>query len=307
MRKKRFLRMVSILFLSFLLPSCVTDQAQAEELFAIGMAFFDLGRFAEAETWLLRARNADRTMVASEYNLGRIAFETGRFQEAAEQFERILRRDPYNVMVLRAAAYSRINNGDLEIAADLYQRVMALVPESADGGFNYALVLYALGRHDESEAALNRHPHSLETSPPSLLLMARVKRAQERIEAVDAYDAWLAAVYPDRPNPQGVFEFALTLEAAGFYFRAIEQLEAAMEHLETDTVTLQRRMLRFERARILLVADPENEEGMTELSASITDGFNDTDAIQAILLDDRLTSAAAAAIREILDGMQEGT
>jgi len=56
-----------------------------------------------------------------------------------------------------------------------------------------------------------------------------------------------------------------------------------------------------------LVADPENEEGMAELSASITDGFNDTDAIQAVLLDDRLTSAAAAAIREILDGMQEGT
>ncbi|MCL2271042.1 MAG: tetratricopeptide repeat protein, partial [Treponema sp.] len=49
--------------------------ASAEEYFSIGMAYYDMGKFAEAEKWLNRAKARDRTMSASEYNLGRIAFE----------------------------------------------------------------------------------------------------------------------------------------------------------------------------------------------------------------------------------------
>ena len=301
-----FLLLFPVLFSSvLLLPSCASrrDELRAEEFFSIGMAFFDLGRFAEAEVWLNRARQADRTMTASEYNLGRIAFETGRFEEAALLFERILRRDPYNVMALRAAAYSRISNGDLEIAAALYDRVIALVPESADGAFNYALVLFALGRYEESEAALNRHPHALEGNAPSILLLARAQKAQERIEAIDTYARWLSAVYPETPNPQGIFEFAQILEAAGFYSRAIEQLDAAMEALVADMPALKRYTLRFERARLFLVADPENIEGMDELKAAVYDGFSDTAALQALLREDRITQDNMHEIREILDSI----
>ena len=301
-------------FLLFLLPlffsgaclffsSCASRRGavQAEEFFAIGMAFFDLGRFADAEIWLHRAMVADRTMVASEYNLGRIAFETGRFEDAARLFETILRRDPYNVMALRAAAYSRINTGDLEMAADLYDRVLALIPESADGGFNYALVLYALGRYEESEATLNRHPHALEGNAPSLLLLARAQRAQDRIEAIDSFANWVLAVYPATPNPQGLYEFALALESGGFYSRAIEQLDAAMEALVTDTPTLARSRLRFEKARILLIADPESDEGLHEMTGAVDEGFSDTEAFEALLENERLSEAHLPVLRGLLD------
>ena len=310
MRSRAWSAALFLLFAASVLlaSSCASRRGamQAEEFFSIGMAFFDLGRFAEAEVWLNRALVSDRTMVASEYNLGRIAFATGRFEDAAEYFERILRRDPYNVMALRAAAYSRINSGDLDRAAELYDRVLALVPESADGAFNYALVLYALGRYEESQAALERHPHALEGSASSLLLLARAQRAQGLIEAIDSYARWVAAV-TGTPNPQGLFEFAQALEVGGFYSRAIEQLEAAMDALETDTVTLRRSMLRFEKARILLAADPENDQGMYELNAALEAGFADTDALEDLLADQRLSPASLAEIREILDGMQPKT
>ena len=301
-------------FLLFLLPfffgacllfsSCASRRGgavQAEEFFAIGMAFFDLGRFADAEIWLHRAMVADRTMVASEYNLGRIAFETGRFEDAARLFETILRRDPYNVMALRAAAYSRINTGDLEMAADLYDRVLALIPESADGGFNYALVLYALGRYEESEATLNRHPHALEGNAPSLLLLARAQRAQDRIEAIDSFANWVLAVYPATPNPQGLYEFALALESGGFYSRAIEQLDAAMEALVTDTPTLARSRLRFEKARILLIADPESDEGLHEMTGAVDEGFSNIETFEALLENERLSETHLPVLRGLLD------
>ena len=297
-----FLRIFLFLFSALLLSSCVTrrDEMRAEEFFSIGMAFFDLGRFAEAEIWLNRARASDRTVTASEYNLGRIAFETGRFEEAALLFERILRRDPYNVMALRAAAYSRIKNGDLETAAALYDQVLALVPEDADGGFNYALVLFALGRYEESRAALNRHPHALEGNAPSLLLFARSEKALGRIEAIDSYARWLSAV-TETPVPQGLFEFAQVLEAAGFYSRAIEQIDAALEAVGTGTAAPGRPRLRFEKARILLIADPESAEGISELTAAVADGFSDTDELQALLREPRISPANMNEIRDILD------
>ena len=307
MKMKRKLTVKAALFLILfpLFSSCASGRGamQAEEFFSIGMAFFNLGRFEEAETWLNRALVSDRTMTASEYNLGRIAFETGRFEEAARIFERILRRDPYNVMALRAAAYSRIKNGDLEMAAALYDQVLALVPESADGGFNHALVLYALGRPEESEAALNRHPHALEGNASALLLLARTQKAQSRVEAIDTYARWISAVSTGAPNPQGLFEFALVLEAAGFYFRAIEQLDDALEALVTDTEALRRSTLIFEKARIFLVADPENDQGIYELNAAVDAGFSDTAAIEALLGEERITAANISEIREILDGI----
>ena len=109
----------------------------AEEYFSIGMAYFEIAQnvtanrdhfFREAERWLNRARTRDRTMAASAYNLGRLHFEMGRFEEAANEFESILALDPYNVLALRAAAYTRIRNGQIEKASDLYERFLALVP-----------------------------------------------------------------------------------------------------------------------------------------------------------------------------------
>ena len=91
MKNKNFLK--TLFFLALIVStlagfsSCATrNVAQAEEYFTIGMAFFELGRFTDAELWLNRARTMDRTMIATEYNLGRIAFETGRYLEAARYF-----------------------------------------------------------------------------------------------------------------------------------------------------------------------------------------------------------------------------
>ncbi|MCL2190961.1 MAG: tetratricopeptide repeat protein, partial [Treponema sp.] len=145
----------------FVLGGCASRWGlSAEEYFAIGMAYFEIAQnvtvnrdhfFREAERWLNRARARDRTMAASAYNLGRLHFEMGRFGEAANQFESILRRDPYNVLALRAAAYTRIRTGEIEKASALYERFLALVPESADDGYNHALVLFAMQRYAEAE------------------------------------------------------------------------------------------------------------------------------------------------------------
>lgn len=297
-----FMFFVPVWFVSCASQRDAWETIRAEEFFNIGMAYFELGRFADAEIWLNRARVADRTMLASEFNLGRIAFETNRFGDAARYFENILARDPDNVMALQAAAFMFIRSGDFERADALYRRVLELIPESADDGFNHALVLFGMERFEESEEVLRRYPQALEENPSAILLLARAQKAQNRVEAIDSYAHWLS-IHTGPANPRGLFEFAQVLGNAGHYARALEQYDAAMEALTQDTPTLTTAMLKFGRASILLAVDPENIEGIDEFSLAISQGFSDTDAIAALLDDTRITSGNRDEIRRVLNNL----
>ena len=301
--KKTLFLLLAIFILSASMSCATRGAAQAEEYFSIGMAYFEMGKFAEAETWLNRARTADKTMLASEYNLGRIAFETGRYKDAAGYFENILKKDPNNTMALKAAAYSRIKNGDFEKAEAHYARVLELVPESADDGFNYALVLYGLQKYEDCERVLNKYPFALEEKAPSVLLLARAQREMGRVEAVDTFAKWII-VNAGTPNPQGFLEYARVLEKAEFYARALEQYNDAIKANTKDTENLKKSTIRFEKSRLLLAVDPENEEGLKEFTDAVNEGFSDIEAIEALTLDKRINQYHRDEIQKILDELK---
>jgi tetratricopeptide (TPR) repeat protein len=293
----RVLRGYIFLILIFVLFGCASWGAvSAEEYFAIGMAYYDMGKYDEAEKWLSRAKAKDRTMVASEYNLGRIAFETGRYDDAIKYFESILKRDPNNVLALKAAAYTRIRNGDIEKAAALYDRVLALVPESADDGYNYALVLFAMKKYDEAETVLKNHEFALLDNNDVLLLYARAQKEQGKPEAIDTYDKWLV----NNADAKVRYEYAQVLESHTLYARALEEYRAALAALSGNSVDPSKQDVRFEIASLLLVADPGSAEGITELKGAVDDGFSRKDKLQKLLENDRISAKNKEEIRAII-------
>ena len=289
MKRNGFFRLIILLIISIVFSlmfvSCASGAAAAEEYFSMGMAYYELGKFQEAEYWLLRAASADRTRVASEYNLGRIAFETGRFYEAQEHFENILERDPDNVIALKAAAYTRIRTGDLETAESYYNRVLDLVPESSDDGYNHALVLYALEKYRDSEEVILRYPFALEENPDALLLLARARGAQGKIETIGDYARW---INQNDPNPKVFHEYAMALEKAELYALALENLYASLESMPANPTNIEASQVRFDLARILFIADPGNAEGIAELTMAINQGFDAGTALGILTNDHRI-------------------
>ncbi|MDR0624733.1 MAG: tetratricopeptide repeat protein [Treponema sp.] len=287
-----------VLFLTWVISSCTTwGAAPAEEYFSLGMAYFELGKFEEAEKWLNRARAADKTKTASEYNLGRIAFETGRYQDAAKLFEGILKKDPENVMALKAAAYTRIKTGDLEMAEDLYRRVLVLVPESADDGYNYALVLFAMEKYAAVEETLSNHQFALLDNNDVLLLFARAQSAQGKIEAADSYAQWLA----NNSDPKVRYEYAQILEKAELYARALEEYRTALNGLSQDSTDPKKSDVRYTIARLLLIADAESDEGVTELKTAVSEGLTDMTLLEELLKDERISAANRDSIGTLID------
>ena len=279
---------------------CASMAASAEEYYSIGMAYFDLGKFDEAEKWLNRARMADKTRVASEYNLGRIAFETKRYEEAARHFESILKRDPRNVPALKAAAYTRIKTGEIDLAEKHYNVLLSLVPESADDGYNYALVLFAMERYADAEKILAANQFALLDNNEILLLYARAQKAQDKVEAIDSYAKWLA----NNADPKVRYEYAQMLEKQELYARALEEYRLCLSGLAQDSADPKKSDLRFTIARLLLIADSENTEGVSELELAVQEGFENIEAMEELLDDKRVSSANKDGLRKIINDSQ---
>jgi tetratricopeptide (TPR) repeat protein len=282
--------------LSFALSCASWGAASAEEYFAIGMAYYDIGKYEEAEKWLNRAKAKDKTKNASEYNLGRIAFEAKRYDEAIKHFEAILKRDPNNVLALKAAAYTHIKNGDIVKASDMYKRLLALVPESYDDGYNYALVLFAMKKYDEAEQVLKNYEYALLDNNDVLLLYARTQKEQGKPEAIDTYASWLA----NNSDPKVRYEYAGLLEGQQMYARALEEYRTVYTGLSSSSVDPSKPELKFTIARLILTADAENAEGIAELKAAVSEGYNDFDEIEKLLDDERISAAGKAEIRTIV-------
>jgi tetratricopeptide (TPR) repeat protein len=270
------------------------------------MAYYDQGKYEEAERWLNRARMMDKTRVASEYNLGRIAYETGRYEDATRYFEQVLARDPDNVLALKAAAYSRIKMGDLIGAERLYEKALTLEPESADQGYNYALVLMALDKPEKAEEVLQKYKILMVENKNLLLLLARAQKAQNKVEAVDSYNQWLEG----NDDAKVRYEYAQVLEAAEFYARALEEyrtVAAALPQGQTnsDPTAPVRTDVRVSAARLLLIADPEKNDGITELETAAAEGLTDTERLTALLDEPGISAEHKAEVRRIIEGIEK--
>jgi tetratricopeptide (TPR) repeat protein len=270
--------------------------ASAEEYYAIGMAYYDMGKYEDAEKWLNRAKSKDRTKNASEYNLGRIAFEAKRYDDAIKHFEAILKKDPNNVLALKASAYTHIKNSDIVKAADKYKRLLALVPESYDDGYNYALVLFAMKKFDEAEQVLKTYEYALLDNSDVLLLYARTQKEQGKPEAIDTYASWLI----NNSDAKVRYEYAQMLEDNEMYARALEEYRTAYTELSASSVAPSRPEVRFAIARLTLIADAGNKEGAVELKAAVDEGYDDFDEIEKLLSNERISSANKNEIRNIV-------
>jgi len=298
--KKLLFSALAFFILILLIYGCAAMAASAEEYYTIGMAYFELGKYEEAEKWLNRARQSDRTMIASQYNLGRLAFERQRYNEAAELFEDILLKDPDNVLALRAAAYARIKTGDIGIAQIHYIRLLELVPENADDGYNHALVLYAMERYDEAAGVLEKYRYSLRDNRDLLLLYARTQSARNKVEAIDIFSAWLA----EGSDPKVRYEYALALEHHELYARAIEELRKAISEVTPSTGNIKKSDIRFALARVLLIADGGSTEGIAEMQNAVEEGFNDASAIEKLIESGRISGANRDRLRNIASGIR---
>jgi hypothetical protein len=58
-------------------------------------------------------------------------------------------------------------------------------------------------------------------------------------------------------------------------------------------------------ARLLLIADPEKTDGITELETAVTDGFSDIEKLRALLDEAGISAANKDEIRRVIEGLEK--
>jgi len=306
---KLFSLIFSLIFLVSLFSGCAGLAASAQEYYSIGMAYYELGKYEEAEKWLNRAKQADRTMAASQYNLGRIAFETKDYEEAAKHFEGILRKDPDNLLALRAAAFTRIKMNEIEKAEKHYNKILALVPESADDGYNHALVLFAMERYTKAEEVLEKYSFPLQDNNDMILLYARTQKALNKVEAIDTYARWLAG----NSDKKVRYEYAQLLEKHELFARAMEEYRTILTAFDTasssaasaSTEEIKKHDVRFSLARLLLTADAASGDGITEMETAVKEGYNNIEEIETLQKNTKVSAVNRDKLRTIVNNLQK--
>ncbi|AEJ19638.1 tetratricopeptide repeat protein [Gracilinema caldarium] len=285
--KPAYFGFTCIIAVYLLVLSCVSGPASIseEELYSLGKAYYDLGKYTEAEIWFQKASKYSKTKNASMYYLGRIAFQQQKYTKAASIFEILLNKDKDNVILLKAAAFSNLKALNFEKAELYYRRVIELVPESKESKYGYALVLYGIQKYSESYQLLKEMKADDGNDKDALLLLARTEKMLAYPEAIDHYSQWLKK----NDDPQILKEYAEVAEQLALYSRAIEALKKIKQTNREELAGLQKGEVDFRIGRLIIFADPLDNQGFKHIESALSAGYQNKEQFDVLLADTRLT------------------
>jgi len=171
----------------------MSNVEQARALFFEALDFLDASDFQAAEARLRQALRLSPGNLAILTNLSVALLQQGNRTDACEFAARALVGDPRNVEAVLVLADCHTHAGDLPLALDDYDRIIALEPSIAEAHNNRALVLHRLARPAEALASCDR---AIALAPS--LSSAHVNRGNalhalgRRDEALADYDRALA-------------------------------------------------------------------------------------------------------------------
>ncbi len=108
-----------------------------ENTFALGQAYMNMGRHAEAESQFAKVLRMAPRKADGHYGLGLTASRQGRFEEAIGHFESAIRRDKNFYAAYAEMGYARADLGQIDAAMDIVDDLKKKSPDLADTLSNY--------------------------------------------------------------------------------------------------------------------------------------------------------------------------
>lgn len=293
---------ISVLLI-FVFLACASGPASVseDELYSLGKSYYDIGKYSEAEVWFQKASKFKKTKHASLYYLGRIAFQKQNYKDAAKIFEELLKTDTDNVVLLKAAAFSNLKAYLFEKAEIQYMRLIKLVPGSKDSTYGYALVLYGLKKYVESYRVLKDAKAESGDDRDALLLLARVERLLGFPEALDHYSKWLEK----GDDPVVLKELAEVAEHQNLYSRAIEAYKKLKQTNRDELAGLQKGEIDFLIGRLILIADPVDNQGLKSIEVALSAGYSNNEAFDLLLANSKLSETQRQSLIDLFSRKTE--
>ena len=239
-----------------------------------GMAAFETGAYAEAESHLRRALfNAPQALMAKRM-LAATHLRMGQTELAMTEARDLLDKAPDDPQILALAGEVQLANGDVAGAARHYERAKNLVPDSARLQTRLAQIRFAGGAANKGVAELEAAAaSSSEEYQADLALIAIYLRQRQADKALQAIQA-LEKKQPNNPLTHNLRGTALLLKKD--YAKARASFERALQlnptylpavgHLARLDLRDKKPELAKQRYEAVLKKEPNNEQALLGLA-----------------------------------------
>jgi len=155
------------------------------------------GYLDEAINWYKKATIVDPLTTTWQTNMANLLIKAGRLDEAEEAAYKALELSPEAIPPARNLAIVFLLRGQLEEALELTQSL----PEDADITLLLTIIYHAMGRQEESDAALMRLTGTAGGEYEELILIAQAHACRGEID--EAFE-WLDKIIDAHPLRYGV-------------------------------------------------------------------------------------------------------
>ena len=260
--------------LIFFASSCVTsvsDEEAASVYYNLGNAYFELEKYDEASNAYLRAIELDSSLGRASYNLARVYLQSGRTDRGIEVLKTLLAADPENTKVLNTLAYGYTLIGDIDAALEEYEKVLAISPLNENALYNQGVLLW---KKEDFKGARRSFITLYERQEENADLLGSLGLLEKETGNIELAIRYLEDYLEMEPEDFEIMvELARLYEEEEYYGKAVEWYNAAI------VLGPEMPELFFGKARVLLSAIADAEEGYESLNRALQLGFDNKEQI----------------------------
>jgi tetratricopeptide (TPR) repeat protein len=278
-----------------LLGGCASDpriREIAAEYYNIGNAFFEMGQYEKAINAYRNAVRFDPGLAKADYNLALTYARMKKLPEAEQVLKKLLADDPVNASLMVTLAWTYHLAARDEEALSQYDAALAIAPENADAWYNSALILWKLERKQE---ALERFRRLLAVAPDDSEGLFGAGSLLLSMDDPAGAEEYLGRCVQKKPEDiDARYLLADSLERQRKLSRVLEEYDRILER------DAQQANAWFGKARLLLTAIEDPDNGLAALRKSLELGFRDAEAAGLLLASPGLLEreAVEAALKE---------
>ncbi len=283
-------------FAGIVLPGgCASDpriREVAAEYYNIGNAFFELGQYEKAIDAYRSALRFDPGLAKADYNLAVTYARMKKLPEAEQLLKKLLADDPANASLMVTLAWTYHLAGTEEQALSQYDAALAIAPESADAWYNSAIILWKMERKQE---ALERFRKLLSVAPDDTEGLFGAGSLLLSMDDPTGAEEYLGRCVQKKPDDLDArYLLADSLERQRKLSRVLEEYDRILERDPKQANAW------FGKARLLLTAIQDPDNGLAALRKSLELGFRDAEAAAVLLASPGLLEreAVQAALKE---------
>ncbi len=223
------------------------------------------------------------------YNEGMVLVQQQRFDEAIEKFERGLRPDANNLVLLNALGGAWMLKGDTSKARHYFHQVLKLDPEFAPARKNLALGYFDCGEYDLAAAEFERLARTPESRSVAYLFLGMIAERRKQYEkAIPLLEKSGDLLHQ---QPQALLSLARSLHGIGRSNEALDDLrELADREPEGESLSFLAEVaektgkteLAVQALRKAIELEPDREDHYFDLGTLCINHHNDAVALQIV-------------------------